>query len=168
MALRNPRVPMFGRGRSQSSPIYVSAAAMCILLAAFSHGGVRGTPSGAHAETLRKDRVLVGADLRGASLQDAQLQGADLQGARMQGADLQGANLENARLRGASLQGANLQEVNFEGADLRETFFWQANLQGAQLQGVDLRWAIGLTLQQIGSAITDEKTRLPDYLRSPP
>ena len=106
---------------------------------------------------LSKRAIHAGADLRGADLQEADLQGANLQEAQLQGANLQGA----------SLQGANLQEANFEGADLWQTFFWQANLQGAQLQGVDLSGAIGLRLQQIELAVTDEKTRLPEYLRPP-
>jgi uncharacterized protein YjbI with pentapeptide repeats len=78
-----------------------------------------------------------------------------------------GADLRGADLRGADLQGANLQEAQLQGANLQETFLWQANLQGAQFQGVDLTGAIGLTLQQIGMAVTDERTRLPEYLRLP-
>ena len=156
---------------------FARPATICAVLAAlvWAVPDCRGLEAG--AGSVRNDVALAGADLRGAdlqgadlkgaNLQEAQLQGANLQGAHLQGADLQGANLEKAQLQGASLQGANLQEANFEGADLRETFFWQANLQGAQLQGVDLSGAIGLRPQQIGSAVIDEKTRLPDYLRPP-
>lgn len=149
---------------------------VCVILAMLS-GAAGGADLDAGTEALRLQMLPVGADLRGAdlrganlqgaNLQEAQLQGANLQGARLQGADLQGANLERAQLQGASLQGANLQEANLEGANLQETFLWQANLQGAQLQGVDLTGAIGLTLQQIGMAVTDERTRLPEYLRLP-
>lgn len=154
---------------------FARPAAICAVLAILGWALSDGRNLEAASAPLSKRAILAGADLRGAdlqgadlkgaNLQEAQLQGANLQGAHLQGADLQGANLEKAQLQGASLQGANLQEANFEGADLRETFFWQANLQGAQLQGVDLSGAIGLRPQQIESAVIDEKTRLPDYLR---
>lgn len=154
---------------------FARPATICAVLAILGWALSDGRNLEAASAPLSKRAILAGADLRGAdlqgadlkgaNLQEAQLQGANLQGAHLQGADLQGANLEKAQLQGASLQGANLQEANFEGADLRETFFWQANLQGAQLQGVDLSGAIGLRPQQIESAVIDEKTRLPDYLR---
>ena len=164
-------------GTIQAKGFLARPATICAVLAALVWAVPDCRSLEAGAGSVRKDAALAGADLRGAdlqganfqhaSLQEAQLQGANLQGAHLQGADLQGANLEKAQLQGASLQGANLQEANFEGADLRETFFWQANLQGAQLQGVDLSGAIGLRPQQIESAVIDEKTRLPDYLRPP-
>jgi len=161
----------------QAKGFLARSAAICAVLAVLVWAAADCRDLEAGVGSVHKDAAFAGADLRGAdlqgvnlqhaNLQEAQLQGANLQGARLQGADLQGANLEKAQLQGASLQGANLQEVNFEGADLRETFFWEANLQGAQLQGVDLSGAIGLTLQQVESAVIDEKTRLPDYLRPP-
>jgi len=156
---------------------FARPAAICAVMATLVWALSGGRTLEAGSVPSGKPTILAGADLRGAdlqganfqnaNLQEAQLQGANLQGARLQGADLQGANLEKAQLQGASFQGANLQEVNFDGADLRETFFWEANLQGAQFQGVDLSGAIGLTLQQVESAVIDEKTRLPDYLRPP-
>lgn len=153
-------------------------AVFCIALGIFvgAHGG--GPSLEAGMEAIRTGVSLAGVDLRGAdlrgadlreaNLQEAQLQGARLQGARLQGADLQGANLERAQLQGVSLQGANLQEANLEEANLQGAFLWQANLQGAQLQGADLTGVIGLTLWQVETAVTDERTRLPDYVRPPP
>ena len=76
-----------------------------------------------------------------------------------------GRNLEAASAplsKRAILAGADLRGADLQGADLHG-----ANLQEAQLQGVDLSGAIGLTLQQVESAVIDEKTRLPDYLRPP-
>jgi uncharacterized protein YjbI with pentapeptide repeats len=63
--------------------------------------------------------------------------------ADLQGADLQGANLERANLRGATLQGAIL---------------WGADLEGVK----------NLTEAQIQSARTDDKTKLPAYLKIKP
>ena len=86
---------------------------------------------------------LQGADLTGASLEEAgfyeaNLQGANfqkayLQGANLQGANLQGANLQGANLRGAALVGANLRNANLEGAVLFDALLEGANLSGAKL-----------------------------------
>lgn len=67
--------------------------------------------------------------------------------------------------------GANLQEATLEGANLKHTNFTDAQLQNANFQGADLtqadfRMAMNLTQGQVDSAITDETTKLPGYLRS--
>jgi len=111
---------------------------------------------------------LVNADLRWANLQGANLENASLQGANLTNADLRGgANLTLANLQGGNLLGANLENASLQGANL-----WGANLQGANLRranltGADLTNATGLTQEQIESAVTDEKIRLPDYLQAP-
>ncbi len=64
---------------------------------------------------------LLGADLRGAHLREA-----DLRGANLLGADLLGAHLREADLRGANLVGANL---------------WGASLWGADLVGANLDYS---------------------------
>jgi uncharacterized protein YjbI with pentapeptide repeats len=48
----------------------------------------------------------------------------------------------------------------------RDVFLTGANLAGSDLRGTDLTKILGLTLTQIESAITDEKTKLPDYLEA--
>lgn len=115
---------------------------------------------------------LVGADLNGADLQGAYLFQANLRGADLMWADmqevflsetnLQGANLQKANLRGADLSEANLKQAQMEGAILRET-----HLEAADLRGADLTDVVGLTTKQLESAVLDEKTRLPAYLRRP-
>ena len=100
--------------------------------------------------------TIVNAALRGTNLQGADLRRADLWQAELQRANLQGANLQKANLEGANLQGANLEKAN-----LRD-----ARLQGANLRGVDLANVRNLTKEQIASAMMDEKTRLPDYLKA--
>jgi hypothetical protein len=75
--------------------------------------------------------------MSGADLTHAQLQNFDLRYARLEGADLRGADLSGAKLRGADLRGANL--------------------EGAQ----------NLTATQVGEAVVNELTRLPDYLTAP-
>jgi len=122
------------------------------------------------------------AHLDGAWLQGAILQGADLAGASLKGADLTAADLSGAHLAGADLSGACLRTADLSGADLT-----LANLSGAHMSGPDLSeadlstvdeqlakagrsWesmndAKGLTREQIESAITDETTLLPEYLK---
>ena len=95
----------------------------------------------------------------------------------MEEADLSGAHLERsfflqAHLEGAYLSGAHLEEADLSGAHLERSFFLQAHLEGAYLSGAhleraDLGRAIGLTREQVDSAITDRHTRLPDYLLPP-
>ena len=91
------------------------------------------------------------ADLRMASLYDANLQGADLFGANLQEASLVRANLQEA-----FLGGANLREAALRGANLQRAF-----LELAKLQGADLRYAGGLTQEQLDSACGDAETKLP-------
>jgi uncharacterized protein YjbI with pentapeptide repeats len=102
---------------------------------------------------------LVGASLGRANLSDASLWQADLEGAYLWQADLEGAYLWKANLEGANLTEANLEQANLEGSNLQG-----ANLQQTNLINADLRQAVGLTRQQLSTAICDETTQLPDYI----
>ena len=94
---------------------------------------------------------LEGANLSGASLQEAKLRfahldGADLQNAVLDDADLyfaqlRAANLSGARLRAANLSGAQLQAANLSGARLAGADLIAAQLQGADLNGAGLQGA---------------------------
>lgn len=118
---------------------------------------------------------LEGAHLVYANLDKVDLQLANLQGANLERANLRGANLKEARLAGANLRWSKLQGANLFLSDLTKANLRQANLQGAYFEGArldsaylgeaDLRGARGLTKRQIESAIIDEKTELPDYLK---
>ncbi|MBI4197972.1 MAG: pentapeptide repeat-containing protein [Chloroflexi bacterium] len=125
------------------------------------------------------------AHLEGASLQHAHLERADLWEARLerayltntclQGAHLEQAHLDEAFLHGAHLEGAKLRDAHLERAYLINTCLQgaqlvQAHLRGAyfretHLEGAVLYAATGLTREQLASAITDEHTILPDYLK---
>ncbi|MBI4339063.1 MAG: pentapeptide repeat-containing protein [Chloroflexi bacterium] len=114
--------------------------------------------------------ILAGAHLEGAFLWGAHLEGADLRATHLEGAILTTAHLEGADLWDAHLEGAGLWDAHLEGATLWDAHLEEANLSrahldGAHLEGVDLSGALGLTRQQLASAITDENTLLPDYLR---
>jgi hypothetical protein len=97
---------------------------------------------------------LLGADLKGANLEDANLKGADLEGANLEDANLKGADLksadllgaylEDANLKGADLEGANLEEADLKGANLLGANLLGANLEGANLEGAYLRDANGV------------------------
>jgi len=71
--------------------------------------------------------------------------GADLGGANLAGADLSTANLAQADFNRANLTEANLSRADLSGANLT-----QADLRGANLKNV-----VGLTKEQLASAITD-------------
>ncbi|MFQ5914720.1 MAG: pentapeptide repeat-containing protein [Nitrospinota bacterium] len=139
-----------------------------------------------------KRAILDGADLRRANLFKIKLRGAGLRRADLEGAilgeaslekadlfraNLEGANLGEAKLEGADLFGANLKGANFFRADLEGAFLWGANLKGANLGGANLKGAnlCGanlkgvkfITRKQIESAVTNERTRLPDSLKGP-
>ena len=113
------------------------------------------------------------ADLRDADLLETLLQDAD-----MVGAYCKGANFFMADLRGANCREANLQQVDLQGGDLRKADMTNAHVQDAKLAGADLSGtllnaadfldALGLTNAQTREAVTDEKTRLPDYLGDEP
>ncbi len=114
-------------------------------------------------------------DIRGASLEKANLEGANLYLANLEGAGLEKANLKGAflvgaNLKGANLGGANLERANFYLASLREAYLGDANLEGAyfyftNLEGANLEEARVLTKTQIESAMINENTNLPDYLK---
>jgi uncharacterized protein YjbI with pentapeptide repeats len=112
---------------------------------------------------------LQGAYLHGANLQGAYLHGANLQGAKLRWAELQDAILLQAKLRGAQLQDAELGRANLQGAnlyeaDLRGANLYEADLRGANLRQADLQAAVGVSQEQVDSAICDEHTKLPPDL----
>lgn len=127
-------------------------------------------------ETHRLD--LTWTDLRMAELDSAHLEKSRLVGVHMEGALLVHVHLERAYLGHAHLEGAVLVGAHLEAALLNDAYMEGALLTGAYLEGThlsktrlggaELSDAIGLTREQIESAITDEKTKLPDYLKKPP
>lgn len=70
-------------------------------------------------------------------------------------------------LRATDLRGADLWNAHLEKAYLREAHLEGADLRGAHLEGGYLRDAEGLAQEQLGLAITDKETVLPDYLKQP-
>ena len=77
----------------------------------------------------------------------------------------QNLDLSGTNLSGAHLHRANLSGMDLCGANLSQAFLYEANLSWALLVEANLSKAIVLTREQIESAITDEKTILPDYLK---
>ena len=63
-------------------------------------------------------------------------------------------------MEGTDLKGAGLQAANLSRSVLKNS-----NLEGADLKGANLRYAIGLTAEQIDSALIDKNTLLPNYLK---
>jgi hypothetical protein len=85
------------------------------------------------------------------------MRGVDRAGWEASGCDLRGADLRSAVLIGADLSRADLRLADLLGADLR----------GAQLAGADLSSALYVTRMQVGGALGDPATRLPDALERP-
>jgi len=135
---------------------------------------------------------LTGAHLEGAILIESHLEEANLTGTHLEEANLTGAHLEEATLFKAHLEEVTLLKAHLEEADLGETHMEGAGLDAAHLEGTyiaeahlegvdlfgahlkktDIRGAnltdvVGLTREQLESAITDERTMLPHYLRAP-
>ena len=102
-----------------------------------------------------RDADLYNAVLALANLHQADLWSAKLSGARLTDATLNGAILLEADLRGADLRGANLGGTIFRGAQLEG-----ADLNGADLDMTDLRGALGLTANQVCSAVNWQTARL--------
>jgi uncharacterized protein YjbI with pentapeptide repeats len=110
------------------------------------------------------------AKLRG-NLRGVNLSAADLRRTEIKWSNLSQANFQKADLRGAKLLESDLSNADLEKANLSGVTFWNwIDMNGANLNGTDLTSskimnARGLTCQQIRQAVTDEKTRLPNYLK---
>ncbi len=105
---------------------------------------------------------LPNTDLRGADLQSAKLDLANLSGAHLERADLDTADLTGAHLNGAHLSGADFFFARLDGADLSD-----ADLDNSIFRVTDLSKTVGLTQEQIDSAIGDASTELPTALSTP-
>jgi len=97
--------------------------------------------------------------------QGLNLHGTNLCRAALSHAHLSRADLSHASMPGADLSESDLREANLFLADLSGATLSRANVSGAYLLRADLSGAKGLTREQIESAITDETTILPGYLR---
>ncbi|MBZ5636146.1 MAG: pentapeptide repeat-containing protein [Acidobacteriia bacterium] len=92
--------------------------------------------------------------------------GANLQRATLP-ADLTGADFSRADLRNAVIGGVGPPDDVDDVPKARGvTDLTAANLEGADLRGVDLTRALGMTRVQIESALIDDKTVLPRYLKA--
>jgi hypothetical protein len=88
--------------------------------------------------------------------------GADLAGHDLTGHDLRSADLRGACLRGTRLLGADLTDADLEHADLLGT-----DLRGTDLSGARLAETLFLTQAQVGGAVGDRRTTIPQDLERP-
>lgn len=79
---------------------------------------------------------LLGLDLSGKQLHDADLHGANLTGVQLRDTDLTGADLTDADLHDANLTGANLKAAKLFGADLSGAQIFDTQFQQADLKGI--------------------------------
>lgn len=97
---------------------------------------------------------LCDVDFSSANLQQANFGGADLSGAYLSDANLEGANFHRASLALANLSGANLTGADFTEANLRNANLSDTQLKGANFTGADLTGA-GMVLSDITDVILD-------------
>ena len=132
-----------------------------------------GDPERLRALDLGPERAAVDSLLREASAlvraphRRRRTRGGFRPGAVLARRDLAGADLRGARLTGADLRGALLIGADLRGADLRASDLIGADLRAADLRGADLTGALFLTRTQVGSALGDPTTRVPDRFPRP-
>jgi uncharacterized protein YjbI with pentapeptide repeats len=113
------------------------------------------------------DAQLANIDMHGVLLIGSDLRRASLGGATFERAILRNSDFRGCDLRCAILDGADLFQADFCGADLRGASLISAFLKRANLIGADLSTAQGLTTAQIGEASGDGSTRLPEGVMRP-
>jgi uncharacterized protein YjbI with pentapeptide repeats len=104
-----------------------------------------------NAQLLRTD--LSRTDMRDTRLERAVLSFANLEQTDLSSAKLAEANLTGARLKGTILLDADLKKADLRGAFLAGAILRGAEIDGANLAGTDLRGALGITSQQVCSAL---------------
>src|ERR1700758_3126947 len=93
-------------------------------------------------QELNRDGVpLVGVDVSGAFLQNAQLERARLLRSNFSAADLRDANFNFADFSDADLRTGNFRESHLRGANFQRADLQDADLTGADLTGADLSGA---------------------------
>lgn len=81
--------------------------------------------------------------------------------------DLRDQFLGELRLQGADLSEADLGGASLSGSDLTGAVLANANLEQSGLYGADLSGTIGLTADQLNSALGNRQTRLPVGIETP-
>ena len=118
-----------------------------------------------------RNTLFVGADMHGANVMEGDFRDSTFISATMTdvyapNADFRGALFEDAKLDSADLTDADLRAADLESASLRGADLTRALLRGANLHGADLTDVKGLTRDQLADADTDDKTTLPEGLRA--
>jgi len=104
------------------------------------------------------------AHLAGVGLRGADLREVEMSLSMLRDADLQACRLSNAALDRSLLAGADLRHCDLHRASLRNADLTGAMLEEANIRGADLTGAVGLTAEQVRSAMFDERTLLPESL----
>ena len=105
------------------------------------------------------------ANLRGASLVGLNLTHANFEEAYLYQAYLKKTNFHSSNFSRVNLRGASLRWANFQKANLKHANLMKADLLNADLRGTDLSGVKNLQCEQINSAIIDQTTKLPTYLK---
>jgi len=110
-----------------------------------------------YAVNLRNAQLLR-TDLSRTDMRDSRLEHAVLSFANLAQTDLSSARLEEANLTGGIFKGTILLDADLKKADLRGASFAgailrEAEMDGANVAGADFRGALGITSQQVCSAL---------------
>jgi uncharacterized protein YjbI with pentapeptide repeats len=110
-----------------------------------------------YAVNLRSAQMLR-SDLSRADMRDTKMEHAVLSFANLEQTDFSSAKLIEANMTGAQFKGTILMDADLRNADLRGAFFGDAifrgtEITGARVAGADMRGALGLTADQVCSAI---------------
>src|SRR5260370_33481195 len=110
-----------------------------------------------YAGNLRNAQLLR-TDLSRTAMRDTRLEHAVLSFANLAQTDLSSARLEEANLTGGIFKGTILLDADLKKADLRGASFAgailrEAEMDGANVAGADFRGALGITSQQVCSAL---------------
>lgn len=81
--------------------------------------------------------------------------------------DYLGANLKGLNLQGQDFRGTLMMASDLSHSDLSKSDFIGADLRDAKLYGAKIGDALFLTQSQINSAIGDQSTEIPSYLKRP-
>ena len=144
--------------------LFILFSVMLFVLSFWSIKGGATRVLGLRSSLVISNEDMVDANLNGRNLNGAICDGVKLSGAQMVSTSFVYAVLVNADLQRVNLTHGNLYGANLQGANLRGAILTGTNLYGTNLTKANLEEAVGLTIEQLNSALAISGAQLPDYL----
>ena len=95
---------------------------------------------------------LLGIDMQGADLSDA-----NLSRSLIAASNFEGTNLSNASLEGATLVGVNIQSADLTGANLKNSKWISVDVRNADFSGASLDWAKSVRVKWAAASVPPAK-----------